>query len=270
MKRAEQAAWTAYLWLAVFFVAPLALVFKLSLSDTALSLPPYAPQFTGDVATFLRGLDFEAYGRFLADRIYLEAWLSSLGYAAVATVILLVVSYPLALAMARSPKRWRPLLIGAVTLPFWTSFLIRIYAWMSILGPMGLLNTQVAIYLGLAYAYLPFMVLPLYAVLEREDGDLRDAAADLGATPWTTFWTVTLPISLPGAAAGALLCFIPMVGEFVVPDLLGGSRTLMIGKLIWTAFFSDRDWPTACAAAMVLTATLAIPIAIYQRLARRK
>jgi putrescine transport system permease protein len=269
MRRAEQAAWVAWAWLAAFFAAPLALVFKLSLSDTALSLPPYAPQFHGDLAAFLRGLDFDAYGRFVRDRIYVEAWVSSVGYAAAATAILLLAGYPLALAMARAPKRWRPLLVAAVTLPFWTSFLIRIYALVAILQPFGLINTPFAALVGLTYAYLPFMVLPLYAVLEREDPALREAAADLGAAPWTAFRTVTLPISLPGAAAGAALCFIPMVGEFVIPDLLGGPRTLMIGKLIWTAFFADRDWPAASAAAMVLVATLAIPLLLWRRLERR-
>ncbi|HTI66884.1 MAG TPA: ABC transporter permease [Caulobacteraceae bacterium] len=277
MKRpgAERLAFAAYAWLAVFFLAPLALVFKLSLSHTALALPPYAPQLhLGDglpgLLAFVRALDFDAYGRFVRDRIYLDAYLSSLGYAAVATGVLLAVGYPLALAMARAPRRWRPLLVGAVTLPFWTSFLIRIYAWTAILGPAGLLGSDAAIYIGLTYAYLPFMVLPLYAVLEREDETLREAAADLGATPWSAFWTVTAPLSLPGAAAGALLCFIPMVGEFVIPDLLGGPRTLMIGKLIWTEFFANRDWPAACAAAMALVATLALPIALYRRLERRR
>lgn len=271
---AERIAYVAYLWLAAFFLAPLVLLAKLSLSHPALALPPYAPRLdlrggVEGVTAFVRALDLEAYRRFFHDRIYLDAYLSSLGYAAVATVVLLLIGYPLALAIARAPPRWRPLLVGAVALPFWTSFLIRIYAWTAILGPAGLLGTEVAVYLGLTYAYLPFMVLPLYAVLEREDPALREAAADLGAGPWTGFWTITLPISLPGVAAGALLSFIPMVGEFVVPDLLGGSQTLMVGKLIWTEFFADRDWPSAAAAAAVLIATLALPIVVAQRLQER-
>jgi putrescine transport system permease protein len=266
---AERLALGAYAWLAVFFAVPMALMVKLSLSRTALAVPPFEPQLRHGLGPFLRGLTLDSYARFASDRLYLDAYLSSLGYAAVATAVLLVVGYPLALAIARAPRRWRPLLVGAVTLPFWTSFLIRIYAWTAILGPAGLLGTDRAIYIGLVYAYLPFMVLPLYAVLEREDGALREAAADLGAAPWAAFWTVTLPISLPGVAAGALLCFIPMVGEFVIPDLLGGAGTLMVGKLIWSEFFNNRDWPSACAAGVVLVAMLALPIALWRRLETR-
>lgn len=283
--RSGLAALAPFLWLGVFFLFPFLLVAKLSLSDTALAIPPYTPRidwsqgWTG-VEAFLRGLDFETYARLPADRLYVVAYLSSLKFAAVATLILLLLGYPLAYAMSRCTPAVRQALLMAVILPFWTSFLIRVYALIGILKPEGLLNvalnalglpsvallnTDTAVYIGLVYAYLPFMVLPLYAVLERQQHDLLEAAADLGCTPLQAFWRVTFPISLPGVAAGSLLCFIPMVGEFVIPDLLGGSGTLMLGKTIWTEFFANRDWPAASAVAIVLLFTLVIPIVFYQR-----
>ncbi len=280
-----RAAYAPFLWLAVFFLVPFLLVAKLSLSDVVLAIPPYAPRLDwsrglGGVIAFVRALDFEAYARMGQDGLYLAAYLSSLKFAAVATVILLLVGYPLAYGMTRCRPSVRQALLMAVILPFWTSFLIRVYAWIAILKPAGLLNmalaqiglppvdilnTDTAVYIGLVYAYLPFMVLPLYAVLERQEAGLLEAAADLGCTPFQSFWRVTFPLSLPGVAAGALLCFIPMVGEFVIPDLLGGSGTLMLGKTIWTEFFSNRDWPAASAVAIVLLATLVIPILLFQR-----
>lgn len=283
--RSGLAALAPFLWLGVFFLFPFLLVTKLSLSDTALAIPPYTPRidwsqgWTG-VEAFLRGLDFETYARLPTDRLYVVAYLSSLKFAAVATLILLLLGYPLAYAMSRCTPAVRQALLMAVILPFWTSFLIRVYALIGILKPEGLLNvalnalglpsvallnTDTAVYIGLVYAYLPFMVLPLYAVLERQQHDLLEAAADLGCTPLQAFWRVTFPISLPGVAAGSLLCFIPMVGEFVIPDLLGGSGTLMLGKTIWTEFFANRDWPAASAVAIVLLFTLVIPIVFYQR-----
>jgi len=274
-----------YLWLLVFFAVPFLLVAKLSVSHTALAMPPYAPrldpaQGIAGLKAFAHGLDLETYRRLAQDRLYLAAYLSSLAFAAVATSILLAIGYPMAYGIARSGPRLRPAMVMAVILPFWTSFLIRIYAWIAILKPAGLLNqalaalrlptvtlldTNAGVILGLVYAYLPFMVLPLYAVLERQDERLVEAALDLGCTPARAFWRVTFPLSLPGVAAGALLCFIPMVGEFVVPDLLGGSRTLMLGRTIWTEFFADRDWPAASAVAMVMLATLVTPILLFQR-----
>ena len=279
------AALAPFLWLALFFAFPFVLVAKLSLSDTVLAMPPYAPRLDwskglAGMGAFLRALDFETYARLVSDRLYIAAYLSSLRFAAVGTGILLLVGYPIAYGMARCPPAVRRALVMAVILPFWTSFLIRIYAWIAILKPEGLLNaalralglpaldimdTDVAVYVGLVYAYLPFMVLPLYAVLERQDESLLEAAADLGCTPTEAFWRVTFPLSLPGVAAGGLLCFIPMVGEFVIPDLLGGSKTLMLGKTIWTEFFANRDWPAASAVAIALLATLVIPIVLYQR-----
>lgn len=270
-----------YLWLLVFFLFPFALVFKLSLSDVALAVPPYTPRLDGaaSLRDFIGALDIETYRRFGSDRLYLAAYLSSLKFAAIATGVLLLIGYPMAYGMARCSARARRLLVLAVVLPFCTSFLIRVYAWIAILRPAGLLNaalaplglpalnilnTDTAVYVGLVYAYLPFMVLPLYAALEKQDHTLLEAAADLGCPPWLAFWRVTLPLSLPGVAAGCLLCFVPMVGEFVIPDLLGGSGTLMIGKTIWDEFFANRDWPAASAAAIVLLATMVVPIVLYQ------
>ncbi|KQW66521.1 spermidine/putrescine ABC transporter permease [Phenylobacterium sp. Root77] len=283
--RTSLAALAPLLWLGLFFLFPFLLVAKLSLSETTLAMPPYAPrldwsQGMAGLRAFLAGLDFETYARLTTDRLYIVAYLSSLKFAAVATFILLLIGYPLAYAMARCPPSLRSALLMAMILPFWTSFLIRVYALIGILkpegllnvalravglGPVSLLNTDTAIYIGLVYAYLPFMVLPLYAVLERQQHDLLEAAADLGCAPFEAFWRVTFPLSLPGVAAGSLLCFIPMVGEFVIPDLLGGSSTLMLGKTIWTEFFANRDWPAASAVAIVLLFTLVIPIVLYQR-----
>jgi putrescine transport system permease protein len=279
------AAIAPFLWLGVFFLFPFVLVLKLSFSDQALAMPPYAPQIDwsaglAGIRAFLSALDLETYARLKSDDLYLVAYLSSLRFAAIGTLLCLLVSYPIALGMARCAPGTRNILLLAVILPFWTSFLIRVYAWIAILKPEGLLNmgleavglpglsvlnTQAAVYVGLIYCYLPFMVLPIYAVLEKQDHSLLEAAADLGSPPWKSFWQVTVPLSLPGVTAGALLCFIPMVGEFVVPDLLGGVQTLMIGKTIWTEFFANRDWPSASAVAVVLLLTLVVPIVLYQR-----
>jgi putrescine transport system permease protein len=284
-RRISLAAIAPYAWLLAFFALPFALVVKLSLSDTVLAIPPYAPRLDWSkglpgLAAFVRALDFETYARLASDSLYLSAYLSSLRLAAIATVLLALIGYPMAYGIARCSPDTRRILVAAVILPFWTSFLIRIYAWIAILKPAGLLNVALAalhlptvsllnsetgVLVGLVYAYLPFMVLPLYAVLERQDESLLEAAEDLGSTPLAAFWRVTFPLSLPGLGAGALLCFIPMVGEFVIPDLLGGSETLMLGKTIWTEFFSNRDWPAASAVAIVLLATLIGPIALYQR-----
>ena len=283
--RSGLAALLPFLWLAVFFAFPFLLVAKLSLSDSALAMPPYAPridwsQGLAGIRAFLAGLDGETYARLFQDRLYLDAYLSSLRLAATGTLILLMIGYPIAYGISRCPPRLRQALVLAMILPFWTSFLIRIYAWIAILKPAGvlntalaaiglppvdILNTETAVLLGLVYAYLPFMVLPLYAVLDRQDESLIEAAQDLGATRLQAFWRVTFPLSLPGAAAGALLCFIPMAGEFVIPDLLGGSETLMLGRVIWTEFFANRDWPAASAVAIVLLATLTIPILLFER-----
>jgi putrescine transport system permease protein len=284
-RKVSLAAIAPYAWLLALFLAPFLIVLKLSLSDVALAVPPFAPQLDwtrglAGLTEFLAALDFETYRRLVTDPLYGLAYLSSLKFALIATLLLAMLGYPLAYGMARCESGTRRLLLLAIILPFCTSFLIRIYAWVAILkpagllnaslaplgmGPLAILNSDLAVYIGLVYAYLPFMVLPLYAVLERQDPALLEAAADLGASPFRAFWTVTFPLSLPGLAAGALLCFIPIVGEFVIPDLLGGSSTLMIGKTIWTEFFANRDWPAASAAAVVLLATLALPIMLFQR-----
>jgi putrescine transport system permease protein len=277
-----------YLWLGVFFLVPFLIVLKISLSDPAVAQPPYKPSFAwNDMAAFFRLLDLENFEVLVSDDLYLSATLSSLRIAAVSTVLLLLVGFPIAYGMARAPARYRPLLVAMVILPFWTSFLIRIYAWVAILKPEGLmnqnlmglgliaeplnvLNTETAVYIGIVYAYLPFMVLPLYATLEKMDDTLLEAALDLGSTPWRAFWTITVPLAMPGIVAGSLLCFIPAVGEFVIPDLLGGSETLMIGRQLWSEFFSNRDWPLASAVAILLLIVLVVPIVIYRDVEARR
>ncbi|WP_331301470.1 ABC transporter permease [Methylobacterium oryzae] len=276
----------AFLWLAAFFLLPFAITLKISLSEPATAIPPYLPllDWRGGLdgwSTFLEALNFDNYRTLYADPLYRDAALGSLTYAGVASLILVALGTPLAYALARAPARWQPLLVALVIVPFWTSFLIRVYAWIAILKPEGLLNlalrrlglidapltilnTEAAVIVGLVYAYLPFMVLPLYAVMNRLDPALREAAADLGAAPSRVFWTVTVPLSLPGIAAGAGLCFIPMVGEFVIPDLLGGSETLMLGRVLWTEFFSNRDWPLASAVAVLILAIVLGPVVLFR------
>jgi putrescine transport system permease protein len=279
------------IWLVLFFLVPFLIIFRISLSEPVTAVPPYAPLFDlagglGGLAAAFAELDFETYRALLDDDLYLVAFLTSVRIAAGATAILAVVGYPLALAMTRAPTRWKPYLVLMVVLPFWTSFLIRVYAWIGILKedgflnaaliklglirtPLPLLNNDFAVHVGIVYVYLPFMVLPLYAVLDRLDDDLLEAAADLGAPPWRAFLAVTLPLSLPGVAAGSLLVFIPAMGEVVIPELLGGTETLMFGKLIWNEFFANRDWPRASAVAIVLLAVLVIPIVAAHRMNAR-
>jgi putrescine transport system permease protein len=281
-----------YLWLVVFFLAPFVIVFKISLSQTVIAQPPYLPVLDlsagwQGLKAFTAGLGLDAYGLLASDPIYLLSYLKSLQVAGISTAILIAIGYPIAYGIARSPRRLQPILIMLVILPFWTSFLIRVYAWINILQRDGLLNdllirlhlidvpaawlaSDTAIYIGVVYSYLPFMVLPLYATLEKMDEALLEAAADLGCSRLQTFWLVTMPLSLPGLAAGALLCFIPVVGEFVIPDLLGGSDSLMIGQTLWTEFFSNRDWPVASAIAVSLLGLLIVPIMLYERLQRRQ
>ncbi|MDZ5699599.1 ABC transporter permease subunit [Chelativorans sp. M5D2P16] len=276
-----------YLWLFVFFLVPFFIVFKISLSQTAIAMPPYLPVFDleGGVSGFLenlRALSLENYLWLAGDPLYVNAYLSSLFIAGVSTFLTLLVGYPLAYGMARAPENLRPVLLMLVILPFWTSFLIRVYAWIGILKPEGLLNqfllflgvidepliilnTTTAIYIGIVYSYLPFMVLPLYASLEKMDYSLIEAAEDLGCTPLSAFWKITFPLSRAGIVAGCMLVFIPAVGEFVIPDLLGGPRTLMIGKTLWNEFFSNRDWPVSSAVAIVLLLILVLPIVYFQR-----
>jgi putrescine transport system permease protein len=277
-----------YLWLAAFFLVPFLIVFKISLSQTELAQPPYAPTFDpaggfAGLRDFVSALSLQNYARVGSDWLYLSSYARSVGIALVSTFLLLLIGFPIAYGMVRAPRRWQPALFMLIVLPFWTSFLIRVYAWMTILQRDGLLNralltlgivdtppvwiaTDTAIYIGIVYTYLPFMVLPIYATLERMDETLLEAAADLGCPRWKAFWLVTVPLALPGAIAGALLCFIPVVGEFVIPDLLGGSDSLMIGQTLWTEFFSNRDWPAASAVAVLLLLLLVAPLVIYQHL----
>jgi putrescine transport system permease protein len=280
-----------YAWLLAFFLVPFLIVLKISLSQTAIAQPPYTPLLDlaagwSGVVAFFNGLSLENYALLGADPLYLLSYMKSIEIAAFATLLLLFVGYPIAYAIARTPPRWQAVLVLLVALPFWTSLLIRIYSWMNILQREGPLNdvlmalgvvteppawlaTDTAIYIGIVYSYLPFMVLPLYAALEKLDESLLEAAADLGCPRWKAFWLVTIPLSSSGILAGVLLCFIPIVGEFVIPDLLGGSQSPMIGQTIWMEFFGNKDWPVAAAVAVVLVGLLVTPIVIYQHQAMR-
>jgi putrescine transport system permease protein len=294
-QQSSHGAWLAvvlpYVWSLAFFLLPFLIVLKLSLSQTEIAQPPYSPVLDlaagwGGIKTFISGLSLDNFSALLSDPIYILSYLKSLEVAGISTLFLLLIGYPIAYAMARASARLQPILVMLVILPFWTSFLIRVYAWINILQHDGLLNqtlitlhiirepvtwlaTDTAIYIGVVYSYLPFMVLPLYASLQKIDVTLLEAAADLGCPRWKAFWTVTFPLSLPGVGAGVLLCFIPIVGEFVIPDLLGGSQTLMIGQTLWTEFFANRDWPIASAIAVVLLCLLLAPMSLYERLQMR-
>ena len=276
-----------YLWLLALFLVPFLIVLKISLSDIALSIPPYTPQLDlsagwDGIKSFLSALDFENFTFLTQDPLYWKAYVSSLQIAAISTVLTLMVGYPIAYGMAQAPDEWRPTLLLLVILPFWTSFLIRVYAWMGILSnegllnqfllwlgvinePLTILNTNTAVYIGIVYTYLPFMILPIYSALERLDDSLLEAAEDLGCSRLSAFWLVTIPLSKNGIIAGCFLVFIPVIGEFVIPSLLGGSGTLMIGKVLWEEFFSNRDWPVASAVAVILLLILVIPIILFQR-----
>jgi putrescine transport system permease protein len=277
--------WIPYVWLLVFFLAPFLIVLKISLSEVTLGQPPYLPVFNtiAEIPEKIRDLSFANYAYFFSYPLYWKAYLSSVWIALVSTFLALLVGYPIAYGMARARPTIRPILVMLVILPFWTSFLIRVYALIGILKPDGLLtlvlqsvglladneqvrimNTNWAVYVGIVYSYLPFMVLPLYASLEKLDHTLLEAASDLGSPPWKSFWQITFPLSLPGVIAGCMLVFIPATGEFVIPDLLGGSDTLMIGKTLWDEFFHNRDWPMASTVATVLLIVLVVPIVFFQ------
>jgi putrescine transport system permease protein len=277
-----------FLWLALLFLLPFLIVFKISLSQTVIAQPPYLPVFDfaagwEGVKNFAAALSLENYGILWSDTLYIAAYLKSLEIALLSTAMLLALGFPVAYGLARAPRSLQPVLVMLVVLPFWTAFLIRIYAWINILQRDGLLNevllaaglisapatwlsTDTAVYIGIVYSYLPFMILPIYATIEKMDETLIEAAADLGCPRWKAFWLVTFPLAMPGVAAGTLLCFIPIVGEFIIPDLLGGSQTVMIGQTLWTEFFGNKDWPVASAVAAVLLGLLLVPIVIYQNL----
>jgi len=273
-----------YLWLGLFFLLPFVIVLGISLAEPALAQPPYTALWDWvEEGVLAIRLNLQSYLLLVEDELYLTALLSSLWIAFICTLLCLLLGYPMAYAIATASERWRVLLLMLIVLPFWTSFLIRVYAWMGILKSNGILNnfllwlgvieqplqilhTPLAVYIGIVYSYLPFMILPLYANLTRLDFGLLEAAADLGCRPWRAFLAVTLPLSLPGIIAGSMLVFIPAVGEFVIPDLLGGPQTLMVGKMLWTEFFSNKDWPLASALAILLLAVLVAPFVLLQRL----
>ncbi|RDE07689.1 ABC transporter permease subunit [Pelagibacterium lacus] len=271
------------LWLAIFFLIPLLVVFKIALSAFALGQPPYAPMFRWGADDSLSiTLQFSNFLFILQDSLYANAYINSLRIAAISTALALLIAYPMAWFIARSDEKYRNLLLMLVILPFWTSFLLRVYAWMGFLGRNGIINnmllglgiidqpitmlqTEGAVFIGIVYTYLPFMVLPLYTTLVKLDQSLIEASADLGARPFMTFLTVILPLSMPGVIAGSMLVFIPAIGEFVIPSLLGGADTLMIGRVLWDEFFANRDWPVASAVAIVMLVILVVPIMLMSR-----
>ena len=309
-----------FIWLILFFLAPFLIVLKISISEPMISQPPYAPVWTdaGTALDHLANPVLDNYGFLFSDWLYVGSYLTSLKIAAIATLITLTIGYPIAYGIARAGQAWRGALLMLIILPFWTSFLIRVYAWIGILKGEGLLNqfldmtglrpaiewalrgiaslgesielaltgtatiafptelpqqilyTETAVYIGIVYSYLPFMVLPLYANLEKMDASLLEAAADMGAKPFRSFWNVTFPLSLPGVLAGCFLVFIPAVGEFVIPALLGGTSTQMIGATLWSEFFQNRDWPVASAVAVTLLMILVVPIVVFQSMAKRQ
>ncbi len=276
-----------FLWLLILFLLPFGIVLKMALSDVVMARPPYVPIFEWSdgwegVKQFFGALDFENFIWLIEDNLYWKSYLSSLKVACISSFLTLLFGFPMAYGMAKAPSHWRPVLLILIILPFWTSFLIRVYAWIGILKnegflnhaliglglidqPLTILNTNMAVYIGIVYSYLPFMVLPLYASLEKIDPTLLEAALDLGCSQIKAFWQVTFPLAMPGIVAGCFLVFIPAMGEFVIPDLLGGSNTIMIGKTLWTEFFSNRDWPVASAVAVILLLLLIVPIVLFQR-----
>lgn len=289
---ARKAALAPFLWMLLFFLLPFGFVLKISLSHAVMAQPPYLPVFdpargVDALRAAFAALSLDNFRLLASDHFYVLSYLRSVVVALVSTSILLAIGYPIAYGMSRLPARWQPIAMILVIVPFWTSFLIRVYAWINILQHDGILNdvlmtlrlvsapvvwlsTDAAMYIGLVYSYLPFMILPLYATLAKIDPALLEASADLGGSRLMTFWLVTVPLSLPGVGAGALLCFIPIVGEFVIPDLLAGSASPMIGQTLWLEFFSNHDWPVASAIAVVLLVLLLAPLLIYERVQRRQ
>jgi putrescine transport system permease protein len=264
----------------LFFAIPFAITLKISFAHQLIAMPPYTPLWSWDGKDLDIKLNLGNYLFLLSDSLYYAAYLSSLKIAVISTVLCLLIGYPMAYAIARMPPATRNFALMLVILPSWTSFLIRIYAWIGILKnngllnnfliwvgvidePLHILNTDVAVYIGIVYAYLPFMVLPLYTNLVKLDLRLLEAAYDLGAKPWQVFLSITLPLSRAGIIAGSMLVLIPVVGEFVIPELLGGDETLMIGKVLWDEFFNNRDWPVASAVSTVMLLLLLVPIVVF-------
>ena len=270
-----------FLWLCLLFLVPFVMVLAISLSSVRVGMPPYEPLFSWQGAVLAIQLNFENFQFVLGDDIYVRAYLSSLKVAAISTAMVFLIGYPLAYGISRCSERWRSVLVFLVIVPFWSSLLIRVYSWMAILRndgllnslllnlglidqPLQIMNTETAIYIGIVYSYLPFMVLPIYANLAAADRTLVESARDLGCSSFSAFWRVTFPLSLAGVAAGCALVFIPVVGEFVIPDLLGGAGTQMIGRTIWVEFFNNRDWPVASAVTVLLLLILVVPIVLVQ------
>ncbi|HEY7964918.1 MAG: ABC transporter permease subunit [Steroidobacterales bacterium] len=275
------------LWLLVLFLIPFVIVFRISFSEVRLAIPPYTPLLSWHHGAPHLEVHWSAYSFLFTDQLYISSYLYSLKVAAVSTLCCLLIGYPMAYAIAHSGSAVRPVLLMLIVLPFWTSFLLRVYAWIGLLNnngvinnvllylgvihhPLALMQTDFAVYIGIVYSYLPFMILPLYANLEKHDVTLLEAAADLGARPWRAFWRITVPQSLPGIAAGCLLVFIPAVGEYVIPTLLGRTDQLMIGRVLSDEFFENRDWPVASAVAILMLLVLVVPIMWFQRLERRE
>ena len=272
-----------YIWLLLFFLAPFVIVFKISLADPIIAQPPFTPFFNqGSDGGFSIYTTFDNFLYLFQDSLYFVTYLNSVKLAFIATLFTLLIGYPIAYGIARSPQPTRNILLLLVVIPFWISFLLRVYSWMGILKTNGLINgfllwlgvidqplellyTDTAVYIGVVYSYLPYMILPLYANLVKLDIRLLEAASDLGAKKWQGFVDVTLPLSMPGIIAGCLLVFIPAIGEYVIPALLGGADTLMIGRVLFDEFFLNRDWPVASAVAIVLLLLLVLPIVYFQK-----
>ncbi|MBF6615837.1 ABC transporter permease subunit [Pollutimonas thiosulfatoxidans] len=270
-----------FLWLALFLLLPFLLVLKISFADLRFGIPPYTPLAELQEQTLTLALSLRGYALLFSDSLYIATYLNSVKMAAITTLCCMLIGYPMAYYIARSEPSLRNLLLLGVILPFWTSLLLRVYAWVGILRNDGLLNnfllwlgvidvpleiyrTDLAVYIGLVYAYLPFFVLPLYANLVKFDLRLLEAAYDLGARPWKAFLTITVPLSMPGVIAGAMLVFIPTVGEYVIPEMLGGANTLMMGRVMWTEFFNNADWPMAAAVTCVMVLMLLVPLVLFQ------
>ena len=271
-----------FIWLFLFFMLPFFLVMKISFSEAALSIPPYSEIYTYAEQKFQLLLNIGNYTMLGEDELYLSAYLGSLKVAALSTMMCLLIGFPMAYAITKTGKETQNVLLLLIMMPTWTAILIRVYAWMGILSnngllngflmsmglidePLQILNTNLAVYIGIVYSYLPFMILPLYANLVKHDNSLLEAASDLGSSTFNSFWKITIPLSKNGIIAGCMLVFIPVVGEFVIPELLGGPETLMIGKVLWQEFFNNRDWPVASALAVVMLAILIVPIILFNR-----
>ncbi|WP_167357662.1 ABC transporter permease subunit [Phytopseudomonas seleniipraecipitans] len=271
-----------FIWLFLFFLLPFIIVLKISFAEADVAIPPYTEVFTWVDNTFSMVLNLGNYIFLSEDELYVAAYLGSLKIAFFSTIACLLVGYPMAYAIARAKKETQMVLLLLVMMPTWTAILIRVYAWMGILSnngllngflqsiglidaPLQILNTNTAVYIGIVYSYLPFMILPLFANLVKHDQSLLEAASDLGSSNFNSFWKITVPLSKNGIIAGCMLVFIPVVGEFVIPELLGGPETLMIGKVLWQEFFNNRDWPVASALAVVMLALLLVPIILFNK-----